>query len=237
MFYLDGKKIRNMLTLFNTKKNVYARNSYSQCGEDLIVSYIFNLRGIKTPTYIDIGANHPFYLSNTAFFYRSGSHGINIEANPQLIKNFQKYRPRDVNLNVGISNKEEELDFYIMEDSTLSTFSKEERDFMITKGNQLRGVRKISLTTISKVLKTYFNDKFPDFMSLDVEGLDLKILKSIDFEKYFPKIICVEAAEYSPIGAGVRRDELINFLVSKEYYEYANTNLNAIMVKKDFWFI
>ena len=74
-------------------------------------------------------------------------------------------------------------------------------------------------------------------MSLDVEGMDYQILQSIDFDKYWPKIICVEAAEYSPVGSGARREELINFLVGKDYYEYANTNLNAIMVKKEFWFI
>ena len=67
--------------------------------------------------------------------------------------------------------------------------------------------------------------------------MDFQILKSINFDKSSPKIICVEAAEYSPIGAGKRRDELIDFLVAKGYYEYANTNLNAIMVKKEFWFI
>ena len=70
-----------------------------------------------------------------------------------------------------------------------------------------------------------------------MEGTDFEILQSIDFVKSSPKIICVEAAEYSPIGAGARRSELIDFLVSKNYYEYANTNLNAIMVRKDFWFI
>jgi hypothetical protein len=67
--------------------------------------------------------------------------------------------------------------------------------------------------------------------------MDFQILQSIDFSKSYPKIICVEAAEYSPVGAGARRNELINFLVSKGYYEYANTNLNAIMVKNEFWFI
>ena len=65
----------------------------------------------------------------------------------------------------------------------------------------------------------------------------MQIIKSIDFKKYWPKIICVEAAEYSPIGAGERRNDLIDLIKNKGYYEYANTNLNAIMVKDEFWFI
>ena len=218
-------------------KEPFLKPSYSQCGEDMIVDYIFRLRGIYQPSYIDIGANHPYYLSNTAFFYEKGCRGINIEANPQLISLFKKCRPEDVNLNIGIDKREAELDFYIMEDNTLSTFSKQEYDQMIESGKKLLRVEKIKLETVAYVVKKYFNDKFPDFLSLDVEGMDFDILQSIDFEKYSPKIICVEAAEYSPIGTGSRRNQLINFLLDKDYYEYANTNLNAIMVKKDFWFI
>jgi FkbM family methyltransferase len=215
----------------------YSKTSYSQCGEDIIVNYIFSLRGLINPTYIDVGANHPYYLNNTAVFYEKGCKGINIEANPRLINDFQKYRPLDINLNIGISNEEGELTFYIMEDNTLSTFSKEECDQLVKLGKKIRSVDQIKITTISNVLKYYFDDKFPDFMSLDVEGLDFIILQSIDFEKHYPKVICVESAEYSNIGAGTRRNGIIDFLVSKGYYEYANTNLNAIMVKSEFWFI
>ena len=211
--------------------------SYSQCGEDLLVQYIFGLRGIARPSYIDIGAHHPFFINNTAIFYERGSRGINIEANPELIDAFSMHRPDDINLNIGIGDKEGELNFYVMKQNTLSTFSKEECDFMIANGNSLSEIKKIKLTTISKILEKYFNNTFPDFMTIDAEGMDFQILQSIDFEKSFPKVICVEAAEYSPIGSGKRRNELIDFLVSKGYYEYANTNLNAIMVKNEFWFI
>lgn len=170
-------------------------------------------------------------------FYENGSRGINIEANPLLLENFKSYRAEDINLNIGIGGNDDKLDFYIMEDDTLSTFSKVEADLMIAKGKKVSRIKKIELTTISKVLDEFTNGIFPDFLSLDVEGLDYQILKSINFDKSFPKVICVEAAEYSSIGAGARRNELIDFLVSKGYYEYANTNLNAIMVKNEFWFI
>ncbi len=215
-----------------------AKHSFSQCGEDLIVNYVFNLRNIKKPSYLDIGANHPFYLSNTAFFYRKGCRGVNVEANPALLRNFRTFRSKDINLNVGIGPEEKEMDFYIINDPTLSTFSKKESESITANGNyQLEAVKKIKLVTIDKIIQEYCNGMFPDFMSMDVEGMDFEILNSIDFSRYWPKVICVEAAEYSPIGAGKRRAELIDLLVSKGYYEYANTNLNAIMVKNEFWFI
>ena len=211
--------------------------SFSQCGEDLIVQYIFRLRNIEKPSYLDIGANHPFFLSNTALFYKNGSRGINIEANPELVENFTRFRKEDINLNIGLSNKEEELDFYIMYDNTLSTFSKEECDTLVLAGKVLKEVKRVKLTSLSDILQRYSMGKFPDFMSLDVEGMDLQILKSIDYSLDTPKVICVEAAEYSPTGSGIRDNELIDFLVSKGYYEYANTNLNSIMVKREFWSI
>ena len=223
----------------NKKQNQLneAKISFSQCGEDLIVQYIFCLRNVLKPSYLDIGANHPYFLSNTALFYKNGSRGINIEANPELLGNFEIFRRDDINLNLGISSRKEELDFYVMADNTLSTFSREEYSSMVANGKVLKEIRKIKLCTIGDVLKKYFGAKFPDFLSIDVEGMDLGILESIDFERESPKVICVEAAEYSPKGSGARRSELIDFLVSKGYYEYANTNLNAIMVKREFWFV
>lgn len=221
----------------NTEEVNYRKLAYSQCGEDIIIEYIFKLRNIPFPTYLDIGAHHPFFLSNTALFYNKGCRGINVEANPQLIELFRKLRPDDINLNIGIGKEIGELDFYIMEDSSLSSFSKEDRDNYIVAGKKEKEIKRIKLTTVENVLKTYFNDSCPDFMSIDLEGMDYGILQSINFNKYTPKVICVEAAEYSPIGAGARRNELIDFLESKNYYEYANTNLNAIMVKNEFWFI
>lgn len=214
------------------------KRSFSQCGEDLLVNYVFNLRNIQYPTYLDIGANHPFFLSNTALFYLKGCRGVNIEANPGLIAEFKLFRSKDINLNIGVGPADDEMDFYVISDPTLSTFSKEEADQMIAAGKYaIQSVEKIKLTTVDKIVQQYCNGRFPDFLSIDVEGLDYDILCSIDFDKYWPKVICVEAAEYSPVGAGARRTDIIDFLVSKGYYEYANTNLNAIMVKNEFWFI
>ena len=221
----------------DSNHNKFEKKSYSQCGEDILLDYIFNLRNIQRPSYLDIGANDPYFLNNTAIFYEKGSRGVNIDANPFLIENFKKYRPHDINLNFGISNKEDESDFFIMQDNTLSTFSKPEYENLVADKKKLAQIKKIRLTTVSNILEQYFDNRFPDFLTIDVEGMDFQILQSIDFGKSSPKVICVEAAEYSPIGAGKRRDDLINFLTAKGYYEYANTNLNAIMVKRDFWFI
>ena len=214
----------------------FAKQSYAQCAEDLIIDYVFTLRGILKPTYIDIGAHHPWFLSNTAYFYLKGCRGINVEPNPELIKNFHKERPEDINLNTGIGEKEEILRFYEISDNTLSTFSKQEADGLISSGFSIANSYDIQVVSLQKILSENFNSKFPDLLTIDVEGLEKDIIESIDFERSHPKIICVETAEYSSTGSGAKRLDLIGMIESKGYYLYADTNLNSIFVKNEFWF-
>ena len=232
--------VRHIKRLFRSKPRELGEScstrSYSQCGEDIIVDYIFRLRGVERPSFIDIGAHHPFLLNNTARFYDRGCRGVSIEPNPAAIQLFNEYRNEDINLNIGVGSEGGEADFFMMEDDTLSTFSEAERDKMVGHGQPVAGVTKVKIMPLSAVIEQFCRGSFPDFMSLDVEGMELQILGSIDFDKHFPKIICVEIADYSPIGAGRRRTELADLLHDRGYYEYATTNLNAILVQNQFWF-
>lgn len=219
----------------NPPVNHGGKISYSQCGEDLLIDYILRLRNVHQPTYIDIGAHDPYTLSNTAIFYMRGCRGINIEANPQLIERFRIERSEDINLNIGVGECNGELDFYVMSDNTLSTFSEQEMRALQGYGHKLERVERIRVQTLTEILKQYNGGAFPDVMSLDVEGKDLEILQSINFGGSIPKLICVEAAEYSPAGAGAKNVRTLDFLKSVGYFEYASTNLNAIMVHEQFW--
>jgi FkbM family methyltransferase len=214
----------------------FQKRSYSQAGEDLIIRYIFNELGIVTPSYIDIGAHHPFLLSNTALFYENGSRGINIEPDPKLFKEFIKYRPEDINLNIGISDQVGDLTFYVMSADFLNTFSKEEAEKCQNEQDiQIVDIKTIPVNTLSNVLDKYYNGKFPDLLSLDVEGLDEQILYSINFSDQVPTVICVETISYSNKGDGEKNHTIIRFLESKGYMVYADTNINTIFVKKNKW--
>jgi hypothetical protein len=69
MKHLVTKVVRKASHLLRGDKSAdFTKVSFSQIGEDLIVDFIFQVRGIQKPTYIDIGAFHPEFLSNTAFF-------------------------------------------------------------------------------------------------------------------------------------------------------------------------
>lgn len=107
----------------------HARISYSQTGEDLIVESVFTALGIPRPSYLDIGAHDPVYLSNTYIFYRKGCRGVCVEADTALHRKIARKRPGDVCLNIGIgASGEGTAPFYIMSSPTLNTFSREEAE-------------------------------------------------------------------------------------------------------------
>ena len=174
-------------------------------------------------------------MSNTAIFYQQGSRGINIEPNPKLFKSFLKNRNKDINLNFGVAKSSGFLDFYIMSELTLSTFSVKQLDDYIANGYSIKKTVKIPVITIPEIIEKYCNNKFPDFLSLDVEGLDIDILKSIDYQKSCPIVICVETISFSETGNGVKNLDIISFLENKGYIVYADTYINTIFVKKSKW--
>lgn len=248
------KKIMSCINIFKNKLNppieiekeqivvqknedLYGNRSYAQCGEDILISNALYAIGVKNPTYIDIGANHPWKLSNTAYFYRVGFRGINIEPNPNLIAAFNVERHADINLNIGISKESGNLNFYIMNDDTLSTFSKTDAENFVSHGFAITDIKKIETLSIRDVIDKYSNGVFPDLLNIDVEGFEKEILEGIDFKLNYPKIICVETADYSPNGKGKKRVELMNLIESNGYYLYADTNLNSIYVKNESWFV
>ncbi len=215
----------------------FEKTSFSQCGEDLIISYVFALRGVTHPTYIDVGAHHPWFINNTALFYQKGCRGINLEPNPSLIQAFQRERVEDVNLKMAIGSTPGQMEFYVLDDESLSTCSKDQLQDFLSKGHKLKRTMSVPVSTIAEVIGRYAQGKFPDLFNLDVEGFELDVLRGADFSTSRPKILCLETAEYSLTGAGEKRRDLMRYVEALGYYLYADTNLNSIYVDKAFWFI
>ncbi len=215
--------------------NQETKLSYSQCGEDLIIKYIFDGLGIVNPSYLDIGAYHPYRFNNTAIFYSSGATGINIEPDPDQYQIFLKKRKFDLNLNIGVSDISGEMTLNIMSVPTLTTFSQETANNMEKEGYSVLEKKQIRVKTISEIIETYCDNRFPDLLSIDVEGLDERIIKSIDFSKSKPIVICVETISFSNTGMGIKNTEIIDFLEHQDYIVFADTNINTIFVRKDLW--
>jgi len=217
------------------------RSSYAQSGEDIIISDLFTRLGIEKPSYLDIGANEPFALSNTYRLYKRGCKGVCIEPNPRLAQKFKQKRKRDVVLNMGIAfNESKEADYYLFAGNAhgFSTFSKEEADFWVHTGNDRVGKFKVDkiiktpLIPINEVIEQYFSP-WPNFITIDVEGLDLSILKTLDFDRFQTEIFCVETLVYESGNKESKNLNLINFFTDKGYFNYADTYINTIFCKED----
>ncbi len=192
----------------------FSRKSYSQFGEDLVLSSFIKTK--EKGFYVDVGAYHPKKFSNTYFYYTKGWCGINIDAKPGSMELFKDKRKRDINLEIGVSKKERETNFYIFKESAYNTFSKNLADRYINQGILLH--KKISVETMR--LENILDKYLPayqeiSFMSVDAEGLDLEVLESNNWTKYKPKYILCESHDVNITN--VQETDIYKFLVSKEY--------------------
>jgi len=159
----------------------YASLSYAQEGEDRLLARIFI--GEKPGFYVDVGAHHPLKYSNTHIFYLMGWRGINIDPNPDAIESFQRARPRDINLNLGISDSKVPLTYYEFNEPALNGFS--ERFALSADGvshYRILNRRQINTVPLAKVLDEHLPvGQTIDFLNVDVEGLDESVLNSNDW--------------------------------------------------------
>jgi FkbM family methyltransferase len=172
---------------------VFSKRTYSQCGEDILID--INLRQDKgyKGFYVDIGAHNPFALSNTARFYKRGWRGINVEASSNLLLAFKLFRRRDINLNMAIGDSTQSLKFHIFDIQAFNTFDETLANERIQRGLKLSRIVEIKQIRLDELLDTFLpKGQHIDFMSVDVEGLDYKVLSTNNWDKYKPDIIAVE---------------------------------------------
>ena len=211
------------------------KKSYAQCGEDLIVDHLIKIIGVKEPYYLDLGAHHPTYLSNSYYFYEKGFTGVCVDADPSLISAFEKIRQRDLILNLGVGIEKSVLDFYLMSSKTLNTFAKAEAERYVSYGNQqIEKVIKVEVETVNSIIKKHCK-RVPNLISLDVEGLDFMILQSFDFDQFRPEIFCIETLSYTEDKTERKLTEIIELMNQKGYMVYADTYINTIFVDKSIW--
>jgi len=228
---IPRKYLKLIIKLKKLIIDIYAIKSYSQEGEDIILRRIFEKQ--KTGFYVDVGAHHPKRFSNTYYFYKKGWRGINIDAMPGSMILFRKMRPRDINLEIAISNKKRELTYYMFNETALNTFTKslaKKRD-----GKEKYKVCKeikIKTLTLEEVLNNYLLKNMEiDFLSIDVEGLDFQVLRSNNWYKYKPKVILIEDLDFS--FNNIKNSNIYKFLIDKDYQLLAKTFNTLIFINKE----
>lgn len=210
------------LNFYNKFINRYYQKSYAQEGEDLIL-YRMIYGKIEKGFYVDVGAHHPKRFSNTYFFYEQGWQGINIEPMPGSKRNFDKVRTRDINLEIPINSTEKELTYYIFNDPALNGFSKD-ISLLRNQSPDYRIIKTVNMKTktLSSVLNEHLSgEQKINLLSIDVEGLDLEVLKSNDWRNYKPDFIMVEEKEFNIVQP--EQSNIFSFLKQMNYQLVAKT--------------
>lgn len=198
--------------------NTFAFHSltFSQEGEDCILGRIFDGRTVGF--YVDVGAHHPQRFSNTYRFYLRAWNGINIDPLPGSASRFDALRARDINLELGISDSPGELIYHSFQEPACNTF---DPTIAAMCTSLLLAKQRVRVRRLDDVLDEYLpSGKAIDFLSVDVEGLDLQVLRSNDWRRYRPTYVLVEALAMSDVYQ-VLDSELHVFMQSQGYSLFA----------------
>lgn len=209
-----------------------ARQTFSASAEDLMMNDFLQSQGVKKVFYIDIGAHHPVFGNNTYLFYRNGGAGILIEPNRKICEEIRSKRPRDLCIQAGVGREKAQLDFFLFDQTTRSTFSKSDAEAFEKASNKKPHIEKVQILSLDDVIANYCDGQVVDVISIDAEGLDVEILSGFSFSSR-PKIFCVE---YVSSGTGVGQEsgvEIQKILERNNYHIFARTKSNAIFVQNE----
>lgn len=198
----------------------YGQLVFSQEGEELIVSRLFGYK--NKGYYVDIGCYHPKRFSNTYSFYLNGWRGINIDANIDTINLFKKYRKKDINILCGVGGQSgASLKYYRFNEGAANTFDEEIAKNLIDNSvYKCIDVQEIEIKTLAELLEMHLpKDQQIDFMDIDVEGLDLQVVQSNDWDRFRPRYLLVESDPQMSIRE-IENLEIAKYLESVNYEMY-----------------
>ena len=218
------KKLHILHNIYIKNNFYFSKKSYSMEGEDLKIIKI--VKHINNGFFIDVGCYHPLHLSNTYLLYKKNWRGINVDLSKFSIDLFNSIRPEDININSAVSNSEDLVTYYFQKNlSQLGTIKKDKAQKRMQGLIKEKKIRSQKLTTIIENTK-YYKRKI-DFLNIDSEGADFDILKSLDFDTYRPKLICVEIHD-----ANVERSEINKFLINLNYKKNWSATFSHLYIDK-----
>ncbi len=191
----------------------------------------FILKSIKNGTYMDIGCYHPFKESHTALLFKKGWSGINIDISKESISLFKILRPNDLNLNVGLALKNGKQRAYF--EKNISTVSSLDKTHIKKIGRKNKFMRNINVYTLKKIRELY-NIKKIDFLKMDCESLDSKIILNCDIRTLNCRYLCVEVLPQEVFGWNYiepkkkTKNYYKNYFVKSEIYLKLKKNFKLI---------
>jgi FkbM family methyltransferase len=202
----------------------YGNHIYSQHGDEVTALNIFKRIGVETGSYVDVGAHHPTELSNTALMYQRGWRGVNVDANIDVLETFMNERPLDKNVWCAVTDTIESKVTLYREHPTSGINS-------LIRENvwQVRDEVRVPSQTLHEIIQHDCGGQWPDFLSIDAEGMDVRILRSVTLE-CLAKVICVEAVSQH----GDCSDDIRSWSRDAGYYVHSWTGHNMMLVRCEY---
>lgn len=199
------------------------KTSYSLTSIDLVVDYIFKK---ENGIYIDVGCNHPVYNNNTYLLNKKGWQGINIDIDKESVELFNLFRKKDFNINLAASSKKTELEYINFHDkSPINTIKTNQNQNL----HALEKIRKIKSDTLDSIIeKSPYHNRKIDFVSIDVEGHEIEVIKGFNLKKYKPSIIVIEYLDISLKKIEIKNFNLQNIVNSEIYKMMINSDYHMV---------
>ena len=203
------KKLHILHSIYIKHKFFIKKKSYAMNNEDTTILNYFKDK--KNGFYVDVGCYHPIHRNNTHLLHMQNWSGVNIDTSQFSIDLFNFMRPKDLNYNCAISDKNKNIKlFYQKELSQLSTIEKSQAESVFQ--GEIKE-KEIEAFTLDEILsRDKYKDSKIDLLDIDVEGADLKVLRGLSFDKFKPELVCVEIHEKE-----IEKSDIYNFLIDKNY--------------------
>jgi FkbM family methyltransferase len=213
--------VRSIRDRYSYAKGRY-RRSYSQHGEDDFILNYFERK--QAGFYVDIGASHPFRLSNTYLLYQHGWRGVTVEPIPLLGHLHKRWRPQDSLVQKAIGPVPGSLTFQEMLPSVLSTLDADTAQVYVNEGKaQLLRSYPIDVITLGQLFTNHVGPRTIDLLSIDMEGLDAETIMSFDFGTIRPVVICVE------FNSTDNRSKVLTYLNQRDYRLVTDLGCNLLV--------
>jgi FkbM family methyltransferase len=166
--------------------------TYAQNFEDVMLARLFKEQA--TGFYVDVGAWHPTVHSVTRHFYELGWRGVNVEPIRRQFALFETERPRDVNLNVAVGDTPGTFRFFECEDDTSLSTANPVRAEEMRKGGHVVVEYDVAVTTLRELADRHCPPTV-EFLKVDVEGLEGSVLRGVDWKRFRPRALVIEATK------------------------------------------
>lgn len=189
---------------------------FAQNGEDRKLEFMLGEK--NDGFYIDVGAWDPSIHSVTKHFYDKGWRGINVEPVAIYHELLERERPCDINVRAACGDLNGYRDFHVVHDSGLSTFDAGNARAAVRREGFDVDVVRVTVLTLADICENYvpreatleaYSGVGPriggnardcphiaiDFLKIDVEGWERQVVAGADWERFRPKILCIEATQ------------------------------------------